>query len=187
MPSIAIVGDGPGGLSAALFLAKAGHTVRVFGTDDTVMHYAFLYNYLGIEAMSGSDFQAVARSQVQSQGAELVAETVTAVAAASGGGFEVTTEGGTSSAEFLVLGEGKAAPLASSLGLATEGEGVVVDRSGRTSLDGVYVIGRSARPSRSQAIISAGDGAAAALDILATIEGKDVQDWDSPPKDDNGA
>ena len=50
-------------------------------------------------------------------------------------------------------------------------------------MPGVYVIGRSARPTRSQAIISAGDGAAAALDILSIIEGADVQDWDTPPKD----
>jgi hypothetical protein len=44
------------------------------------------------------------------------------------------------------------------------------------------VIGRSARPGRSQAIISAGDGARAALDILAREAGKDVQDWDRPPE-----
>jgi hypothetical protein len=36
---------------------------------------------------------------------------------------------------------------------------------------------------RSQAIISAGDGARAALDILSREAGKDVRDWDSPPKD----
>jgi hypothetical protein len=39
------------------------------------------------------------------------------------------------------------------------------------------------RPTRSQAVISAGDGAKAALDILSRAAGKDVQDWDSPPKD----
>ena len=48
MASVVIVGDGPGGLSAALFLAKNGQDVTVFGTDDTAMHYAYLYNYLGI-------------------------------------------------------------------------------------------------------------------------------------------
>ena len=77
-------------------------------------------------------------------------------------------------------------PLANSLGIQTtdgEDEIVPVDRNGKTAIDAVYVIGRSARPTRSQAIISAGDGAAAALDILSRIEGKDVQDWDSPPKE----
>jgi hypothetical protein len=50
-------------------------------------------------------------------------------------------------------------------------------------MDRVYVVGRSARPERSQAIISAGAGAAAALDILAAEAGKNVTDWDSPPND----
>ena len=85
----------------------------------------------------------------------------------------------------LLCTEGKNAPLAKSLGLDSGDDGgVVVDRHGRSSLDGVYVVGRSVRPTRSQAIISAGDGAAAALDILAREAGTDVQDWDTPPKDD---
>ena len=80
-----------------------------------------------------------------------------------------------------MLSEGKGAPLAKSLGLATnERGGIVVDGDMRTKLDGVYVIGRSARPGRSQAIISAGDGAAAALDILSREAGDNVCDWDTP-------
>ena len=182
MATITIVGDGPGGLSAALFLAKGGHDVTVFGTDETVMHYAHLHNYLGVPDTSGSDFQAAARAQVTAQGARLVASKVTAAAAVDGG-FEVTTEEGTHGSDFLVLSEGKGAPLATALGLAAENGAIVVDRQGRSSLERVYVLGRSARPRRSQAIISAGDGAAAALDILSVLAGKDVQDWDSPPKE----
>ncbi|MEM9520552.1 MAG: thioredoxin reductase [Actinomycetota bacterium] len=182
MAAIAIVGDGPGGLSAALFLAKAGHDVKVLGKDSTVMHYAYLHNYLGAPDISGSDFQAAARAQAAAQGAALIETEVSAVAQTDGG-FEVTSEAGTHTAEYLILGEGKGAPLASSLGITDADDAVTVDRDGRTSIPGVYVIGRSARPARSQAIISAGDGAAAALDILSTIEGKDVQDWDSPSKD----
>ncbi len=47
---------------------------------------------------------------------------------------------------------------------------------------GVYVVGRSSRPGRSQAIISAGDGAAAAIDILTRENGKTFVDWEEPPK-----
>ena len=36
MARIIIVGDGPGGLSAALFLAKADQDVTVFGMDRPV-------------------------------------------------------------------------------------------------------------------------------------------------------
>ena len=58
-----------------------------------------------------------------------------------------------------------------------------MDSEFRSSMAGVYVLGRSVRPKRSQAIISAGAGATAALDILATLAGEHVQDWDSMPKE----
>ena len=90
---IAIVGDGPGGLSAALFLAKAGQTVTVFGTDETAMHYAYLHNYLGIPEISGSDFQRVARDQVTGFGAEIRPERVASVASADQQ-LQLTTEEG---------------------------------------------------------------------------------------------
>ena len=61
MSSVVIVGDGPGGLSAALFLAKNKLQVTVFGQDQTAMHYAYLYNYLGLPEIDGSDFQEIAR------------------------------------------------------------------------------------------------------------------------------
>lgn len=182
MATINIVGDGPGGLSAALFLAKAGHEVTVFGKDATAMHYAYLYNYLGIPEVSGSEFQRIAREQVATHGATVRDEEVTAVEA---DGLTVVTADGRHGGDYLILTEGKNAPLAAALGVATDDDGVVVvDADGRTSLERVYVVGRSARPARSQAIISAGAGAAAALDILAVEAGKDVQDWDSPPKSD---
>ena len=181
MASIAIVGDGPGGLSAALFLAKAGETVTVFGTDETALHYAYLYNYLGVAAISGSDFQRVARDQVTSFGAEMHAGRVATISPADGQ-FRLATEDGIEvTADYLILTEGKNPALAESLGLEKTEEGIAVDREYRSSLDRVYVVGRSARPRRSQAIISAGAGATAAVDILSRESGKDYQDWDSPP------
>ena len=75
MATIAIIGDGPGGLSAALFIARAGHDVTVYGADQTVMHYAFLNNYLGIDAISGTDFQTAARQQVLNAGAAISEES----------------------------------------------------------------------------------------------------------------
>ena len=66
MASVAIVGDGPGGLSAALFLAKNGHEVTVFGTDKTAMNWAYLHNYLGISEIAGTEFQTIARGQAES-------------------------------------------------------------------------------------------------------------------------
>lgn len=183
MASVIIVGDGPGGLSAALFLAKNGHEVKVFGQDQTAVNFAYLYNYLGLSEMAGTEFQAIARSQVAVWGAELIDLQVDEVTAGADG-VSATSEGGEHRADYLVLTEGKDPVLARSLGLdAAEGGGIRVDSEMRSSTDRVYVVGRSVRPTRSQAIISAGDGAKAALDILARESGKDVQDWDTPPKD----
>jgi thioredoxin reductase len=181
MAHTVIVGDGPGGLSAALFLAKNGETVTVFGTDDTSMHFALLRNYLGIPEISGTDFQEIARSQASAAGAMLVAERVNSVAAVAAG-FTVTLEDGSEvAADYLIMSEGRNPVLAESLGLAGDDTGILTDRDGRSSVEGVYVIGRAARRKRSQAIISAGAGAVAAVDILSREQGKDVQDWDSPP------
>jgi len=184
--SVIVVGDGPGGLSAALFLAKNGHQTTVFGTGQTAMNYAYLYNYLGLPEVAGTEFQKVARAQVASHGATIKDEEVTSVAAA--GGFVITTGSGSTAAEYLILTEGKAPHLARSLGLEADEEGaIIVDRDYKSSMERVYVVGRSARPERSQAIISAGAGATAALDIMAIEAGKNVQDWDTPPKPDDGA
>lgn len=182
MARVIIVGDGPGGLSAALFLAKNGQEVTVFGQDKTAMNFAYLYNYLGLPEIDGKEFQRVARGQVTAVGATLIDAEVTA--AVINGVFTVTTETGSYESDYLVLTEGKKPELAASIGVAVDETGaIVVDADNRSSVDKVYVVGRSVRPTRSQAIISAGAGAVAALDILAREEGKDVQDWDSPPKD----
>ncbi len=181
MTSVIVVGDGPGGLSAALFLAKNGHDVLIFGTDKTAMNYAYLHNYLGIPEIAGTEFQKIAKGQVASFGATIYETEVTSITADDG--FIAATEDGDYSGDYLILTEGKKPELAIGLGLETDENGaIVVDRDYRSSMDRVYVVGRSARPERSQAIISAGAGATAALDILALEAGKNVQDWDSPKK-----
>lgn len=182
MPTVIVIGDGPGGLSAALFLAKNKLDVVVFGDDKSAMNYAYLKNYLGVPVIAGTDFQRVAREQVIAVGARLRADRVAEVGGAAGR-FQVVTEGGERlSAKYLILSEGKGPRLAKQLGLAfDEAKGIATDRNAHTTIDGVYVVGRSARPGRSQAIISAGDGAAAAIDILSREAGHDVLDWDEPP------
>jgi thioredoxin reductase len=183
MPDVIVIGDGPGGLSAALLLAKRGRSVVVLGKDGTAMHWAMLYNYLGIPEIHGSAFQEIARQQVTDHGATLHDDEVTEVTRDEAVFTVTTASGDRMSARHLVLSEGKTPKLARSLGVDEADGRVTVDRNGRTSIDRLYAVGRMVRPTRSQAIISAGDGAAAALDILSELEGKDVQDWDSPPKD----
>jgi len=179
MSNVIIIGDGPAGLSAALFLAKNGQQVAVFGIDKTAMHSAKLYNYLGIPEIVGSDFQKIAREQVQKFGAQIHAQEVTAIEQTETG-FAITTAGGQRhESKYLVIAEGKSIKLAQSLGLTITSSGVQVDHNYRSSIERLYVVGRSTRLARSQAIISAGAGAVAALDILASEKGKDFVDYDT--------
>jgi thioredoxin reductase (NADPH) len=179
---VVIIGDGPGGLSAALFLAKNGLTAVLYGQDKTAMHFAVIKNYLGVGELPGTEFQKIAREQVARWGARIENRRVEAISREASG-FRVTLEGGESvSARFVILSEGKSPRLAQQLGVAFDGSAAVTDRNSQTSVPGVYAVGRLARPGRSQAIISAGDGAVAALDILSREKGQDFADWDSPPK-----
>jgi len=184
MREVIVIGDGPGGLSAALFLAKNNIDVAVYGQDKTAMNFALLKNYLGMREILGSDFQKVARKQVEDAGGKIFAKRIESVAATEAG-YEVSVEGGeTVTAAILILSEGKGPRLAKSLGLEhDETTGIEADRNCLTKLANVYVVGRSLRPGRSQAIISAGDGAAAAIDILSRKAGENVCDWDSPPEE----
>jgi thioredoxin reductase (NADPH) len=183
MAKALVIGDGPAGLSAALLLAKNAVGTVVYGGDQTAMHYAHLHNYLGVADLGGDDFQQIARQQVVDQGADLREQEITEVRR-DGQSFTVRTDAGEeATADYLVLAAGKPGRrLAEQLGVEQGERGVRVDAEGRTSVDRVYAAGRLVRPERSQAIISAGDGARAALDILSREADKDVHDWDSPPK-----
>jgi thioredoxin reductase (NADPH) len=178
---VVVIGDGPGGLSAALYLAKAGKQVVVYGQDKTAMHAALLKNYLGIQEMTGTEFQQIARAQVEQFGARIVDDHVTGISH-QGDTFQVSLESGEQTqTTYLILSEGKSPRLAQTLGIEwDEVNGVSTDVHGKTSVDRVYAVGRQVRPGRSQAIISAGDGAAAAIDILSREQGEPVTDWDTP-------
>lgn len=183
MAKVLIIGDGPGGLSAALFLAKKGTEVTVFGKNQTDMHRAMLYNYLGIPEIAGGEFQEIAREQVGGFGAEIHDLKVTGVEKTQDGFLVTTEDGGQHQGQYVILAEGKRLELAKSLDLPRTPDGVEVDRKGRTSVDGLYVVGRSSGIAQSQAIISAGQGATAALDILSREAGKPVNDYDVVPGD----
>ena len=177
MSDVIVVGDGPGGLSAALLLAKNGADVDVFGTDDTPMHKAMLYNYLGIPEMTGTEFQKTSREQVKKLGANLVKSRVEKLEK-SGDVFRVeTADGKTQEAKFIILATTNKAHQ-KALGVERENGAASVDRNGRTNVDGCYAIGWASRKDKIQAIISAGDGAAAAIDILSRQKGEPFHDFD---------
>ena len=181
MSSALIVGDGPGGLSTALYLSKNDIETTIFGQDETPMHYAMLYNYLGIPEMKGSDFQKIGRQQATSFGANLVEASVDQAEKTDDGFTVTTTSGETYSGTYLIIATGSSRELAESLGLKRGDDGAIgATREAETDVENLFVIGRTTRPHQVQAIISAGDGASAALLILSKEkkEGKRFCDWD---------
>ena len=180
--TVSIVGGGPAGLSAALFTQKNGLDTRVFDGDGTWMHKAHLFNYLGVGSQDGSAFMETARNQVDSFGVERhQGEAVDSITDADAG-FVVETDDGEYEADYVVLATGANREIAEDLGCAFDDEeGVVdVDLSMQTSIENVYATGAMVRAEEWQAMISAGDGAAAALNILSDVKGEHYHDFDVP-------
>ncbi|HET7323891.1 MAG TPA: NAD(P)/FAD-dependent oxidoreductase [Halococcus sp.] len=178
---VAVVGGGPAGLSAALFSAKNDLSTQLFDTDKTWMHRAHLYNYLGIKSEDGSAFIEDAREQADDFGVERHQSTEVTSVAANGDGFTVSTENGDHEASYVILATGANRDLADDLGCAFTDEDVVdVDVTTETSVEDAYATGAMVRAEEWQAVISAGDGAAAALNILTKEKGEHYHDFDVP-------
>ncbi|MFB6161250.1 MAG: FAD-dependent oxidoreductase [Haloferacaceae archaeon] len=181
MAQVAVVGGGPAGLSAALFASKNGLDVVLFDTDETWMHKAHLFNYLGIGSVDGSAFMATARQQADDFGVDRHQGTAVTDVATAGDGFTVTTEDGEHDADYLVLATGANRDLAAELGCDLTEVGVVdVDVTMETSVEDAYATGAMVRAEEWQAVISAGDGAAAALNVLTKEKGEHYHDFDVP-------
>ena len=180
MTHVIVVGGGPAGLSAALFTGKNGLETTVFDTDGTWMHSAHLFNYLGIGSVDGEAFLSTARDQVADFGVERHETEVTDVER-SDEGFTVHTDEEAHDGDYVILATGANRDLAESLGCTTDEEGVVeVDVTMETSVDDAYATGAMVRAEEWQAIISAGDGAAAALNVLTKEKGEHFHDFDTP-------
>ena len=180
MTDVIVVGGGPAGLSAALFTAKNDLETVVFDTDETWMHKAHLFNYLGIDSDDGTEFVERSRDQVEEFGADYREEEVTDVAQ-SDGGFTVTAENGEHEAPYVVLATGADRSLAEGIGCEFTDEDIVdVGVDMETSVTDAYATGAMVRAEEWQAVIAAGDGGAAALNILSKEKGEHFHDFDVP-------
>lgn len=181
MPDVIVIGGGPAGLSAALFTAKNGLETVVLDTDKTWMHKAHLFNYLGIRSIGGTEFMTISRGQVEDRGADIELDTSVEAIDTGEDGFIVTTEDSSYESDYVVLATGADRDLAEDAGCRIDADGLVaVDLSMETSLQDLYATGAMVRDQEWQAIISAGDGAAAALNILSKERGEHFHDFDTP-------
>lgn len=105
---VIVVGGGPAGLTAALYLARARYRVLViekeqFGGQITITND--VVNYPGIESGSGEEITAVMRKQAQSFGAEFLLAEVETISA-DNDIKEISTSRGIYTAFGLVLATG---------------------------------------------------------------------------------
>ena len=186
MAYVAVVGGGAAGLSAALFTQKNGLETTVFDTDGTWLHKAHLFNYPGIGSQDGTAFLETLREQVDSFGVERRQGVEVTDVEHNGDEFTVSTdadgdgEAESMAADYVVLATGANRDLAEALGCAFDGDIVDVTVSMETSVENAYATGAMVRAEEWQAVISAGDGAAAALNILSKEKGEHFHDFDVP-------
>jgi thioredoxin reductase (NADPH) len=183
MYEIAIIGAGPAGASAALFTAKAGKKTLVLDSDQSVTKRAWIENHYGVAEISGPDLVEIGKKQFTKFGAELVQEKVVNLAK-SGEGFTIETEAGSYEAKHVILATGFFVDLADKVGAATK-DGteprvktiLEVDASGRTTVPGVWAAGTAAGVSV-HTIITAGDGAKVAINVISELNGERYVDHD---------
>ena len=180
MSDVLIVGGGPAGLSAALFTAKNGLDTTVFDTDGTWMHKAHLFNYPGIGSVDGTVYLDTLRDQVDDFGVERHQDTEVTSVESTEDGFTVGTEDGDHEGSYVVLATGANRDLAEDLGAEFDDDVVDVSVSMETSVEDAYATGAMVRAEEWQAVISAGDGASAALNILSKEKGEHFHDFDVP-------
>lgn len=181
MTDVIVIGGGPAGLSTGLFTAKNGLETLVFDTDGTWLHKAHLFNYPSIGSIDGTNFIATLREQVDDFGVDRHQGTEVTGVKSDGSGFTVETAEEEHATAYVVLATGANRDLADELGCAFTDEDVVdVDVTMETSVENAYATGAMVRAEEWQAVISAGDGAAAALNILSKEKGEHYHDFDVP-------
>jgi thioredoxin reductase len=185
---VLIVGGGAAGTSCALFLARAGITSTIFDHDRTILKRAYLHNYPGLGATTGTDWLSQVRATLASTGRSTsIGERVTALFA-SDHTLGVETAASRSTGDYVVIASGQVnIGFTDALGIATTDPvqpyvqaNIVVDRWGATNIDNVYACGVVAgHPS--QTVICAGSGANVAVRIASIVRGEFWVDHDEVP------
>lgn len=183
MYDVAIIGAGPAGASAALFTAKAGKKTLVIDSDQSITKRAWLENHYGVEAISGPELVATGKKQAEKFGAELVEGKAQSIEKLENG-FRIATENATYEAKHVVLATGLLTDLAEASGIETKPGTeprvktvVKVDADGKTNVPGVWAAGGAAGVSL-HTIITAGDGAKVAINIISELNGERYVDHD---------
>lgn len=180
---VIIIGAGPTGASAALFTSKAGKKTLVIDNEQSVTKRAWIENHYGVEAIGGPDLVEIGKKQAAKFGTEFVQGQATQLVK-NDDGFQVSTEDGTYAGKHVILATGLSVELAEAAGIMTKAgtepriKAIVdCDAQGNTSLRGVWAAGTTAGVSM-HTIITAGDGAKVAINVISELNGARYVDHD---------
>lgn len=183
MYEIAIIGGGPAGASAGIYTAKAGKKTLIIDNGKSVTKRALVRNHYGVKEITGPELFDTGIAQAKQYGAEFV-ETETTNIKKSGDVFTIETEDGEYQASYIILATGMSVQLAEKMGVktkpATEPRIKTVldlDSAGKTNIEGVWGAGTVAGVSM-HTIITAGDGAKVAINLISEINGERYVDHD---------
>ncbi|ELZ84572.1 thioredoxin reductase [Haloferax elongans ATCC BAA-1513] len=186
---IAIVGGGPAGSAAGVFLARADFDVLCFDHGRSALgKCAFLENYLGFPAgISPAAFRNLMHEHTDAVGCERVETAVERISKhPSGNGFRVHSRDAVFDVRYVLATSWAETDYLSPLGVETvqeehpgDVEVVVTDDDGETTVDGVYAAGRITETYH-QALVNAGDGARVARSIIERQRPNYYNDWVVP-------
>ncbi|RYL91629.1 NAD(P)/FAD-dependent oxidoreductase [Sporolactobacillus sp. THM19-2] len=188
MYDVAIIGGGPAGQSAAIFTGRADLKTLLLDNEKGLTRRALLKNHYGIEETSGANLVETGRKQAALAGTEFVKAQATNIEKKDGT-FEIQTEDGTTySAGQVILATGSNTKLAQAIGLKTK-DGrekyvktvINVDEYGHTSIDGIWAAGVAAGVSV-HTIVTSGDGAKTAINLISELKGERYVDHDKLPR-----
>lgn len=183
MYEIAVIGAGPAGGSAALFTAKAGKKTVILDSNTSATKRAWLENHYGVAEVTGVDLVETGLAQAKKFGAEHIETKVTGLNKTAEG-FKIETENGEVEAKNIIIATGFMTDLAESAGLETK-EGTeprvktifTVNAAGKTNVEGIWAAGTCAGVSV-HTIITAGDGAKVAINLISELNGERYVDHD---------
>ncbi|MBA4603372.1 FAD-dependent oxidoreductase [Thermoactinomyces mirandus] len=183
MYEVAVIGAGPAGASAALFTARAGKKTVLLDNGKNIMKKALMLNHYGVEEISGPDMLEKGIAQAKGFGAEFIETEVTALVKTDHG-FKIETGNGSVEAKNVIIATGMQTSLGESAGLTTK-PGTeprvktifAVNADGKTNVEGLWAAGVCAGVSM-HTIITAGDGAKVAVNLISELDGKRYVDHD---------